>query len=123
MRKIKYRAWNRKTQRFVVLVIHEDGIRVIDSPDSQVDDLEEWQQFTGLKDKDGRDIWEGDVVEYAYESIRIGRVSNISAVIWRGQRWEFEPIMQKNKNGRMTGKWLRQMEVVSHIFEVPELLN
>ncbi len=55
MREIKFRAWNPKTNR----IVYNVGVR-----DSQVL-FTPWDyipmQFTGLHDKNGKEIWEGDI--------------------------------------------------------------
>ena len=72
------------------------------------------QQFTGLKDRNGKDIYEGDILDrgdmYAYHMV----------VEWKDGYWS--PIVTSNSSGLvvMTGIY---MKIIGNIYENPELLK
>ena len=79
-------------------------------------------QYTGLTDKNGRKIWENDIVQaWSEGSNAIGkvirRVDGLYIMYPAYQKKEFWGGVYPNKNGKTT------VEVIGNIFDNPELLE
>ena len=72
------------------------------------------EQCTGLKDKNGKLIYEGDIVKFKISSIKC-----VGAVRWdeRTGGW------LKDKTGQPLHTYIKSVEVIGNIHENPELLE
>lgn len=65
MKALKFRAWNGKKMIDDVVPASETSIiEFYDRYEWQETEVKAVEQYTGLKDKNGKEIYEGDIVEY-----------------------------------------------------------
>ena len=128
MREIKFRAWDKLSCKIreVAAINWVEGIvmlwKVTGSVRStyytELEDGVELMQYTGLKDKNGKEIYEGDILRFQFSEWCI------SPVYWTKERgwtvhgnitaWEYSIGSDFSKSN---------LEVIGNIYENPELLK
>ncbi|RLF40883.1 MAG: hypothetical protein DRN18_04340 [Thermoplasmata archaeon] len=119
MREIKFRAWDRVEKKMIQVYSlswkYPSGFEINNS-DAIMYDL---MQYTGFKDKNGREIYEGDIVKGFYRNKEI-----IDKVIWweKGCGW-YVGYDDEEKCNVTALCALEDIEVIGNIYENPELLK
>lgn len=107
MREIKFRAWNKSARA----MLEWGYLRVCGQHLLFVDSLT-WMQFTGLIDKNGKEIYEGDMVHRT----RVDRGNDKQKVVqWR--------IPKRGGIGFNLRHCDDCIEVIGNIYENPELVS
>ncbi len=113
MREIKFRAWEKSDHIMHYDILDNYNLDVLLKSDN-------WSimQYTGLKDKNGKEIYEGDIVNL----IPLGYMNDGAIVMWSEQEgcWIYQRIY--NETDIYAYKW-GEVEVIGNICENPELLK
>ncbi|MFW5411594.1 YopX family protein [Aerococcus urinaeequi] len=125
MRDIKFRAWDKGSKRmFQVQALQfygenntvdacwTNGVDFASEPELNNLNNLVLMQYTGLKDSNGVEIYEGDILQsehyFRYQ------------VVFKGDCWRCESL----KNSRFKNRFIgRDLKVIGNIYENPELLE
>jgi uncharacterized phage protein (TIGR01671 family) len=134
-REIKFRAWDDPTG---CCGIGPVGMSYNARPDCDADAI---MQFTGVLDKNGKEIYEGDIIiakDYPFygDEACEAELNYVGEVFWdeEGLRWYYEMHVVSNRvrgaacgdvlcNQKHDDKTSSDWEVVGNIYENPELLT
>ncbi len=117
MRTIKFRAWDKVNKDFT----YYDSLRdIAENWMCAFRDMLtqfEWQEYTGLKDKNGKEIYEGDIIngeQYNKKVVYSEGSTNFMVLLYYGNKWIGDSLSQCVRSGG---------EVIGNIYENPELLE
>lgn len=107
MRTIRLRAWDSTNKEFIYIVVTK-GAHVIHAVTQSTATLEPWLQWTGLVDKKGKEIYEGDFIQPRLRDEVVFERGTFGVHTFIGWRplYSFEVL-----------------EVVGNIYENPELVR
>lgn len=136
MKELKYQAWHIPEKKMYDSVLSLHWLYGEDLHEIQVDTengpmiINDFilREYTGLKDKTGREIYEGDIVESIYESTHLkdSYRKQIMSVEHDGVNPCFVLVDVTNPDKReydFIQCGLRRNEVIGNIYENPELLT
>ena len=121
MKEIKFRAWDKEEKKIYLvykwaLANHDSGaIKLLKN--NGYPEKVEWQslgsvelmQYTGLKDKNDKEIYEGDIVRYGEEEF------DIAPIVFSGGAFCIKIFTLYS--------YLLHVEIIGNVYENPELLT
>ena len=127
MREIKFRAWDKKENRMEYC----PGVKRMEdwlSPDinglikhCQEDEDYILMLYTGLKDKNDKKIFEGDIVNVYHTWWGDGKISWRARIQWNEESAGFRLVDKESSIGML---WCSsRVKVIGNIYENPELLE
>lgn len=128
MREIKYRMWNPETKvmvdlkKITPLAVHPEVLK--EGLDGLFIPFKEGYpliQFTGLHDKNGREVYEGDILtDHKRKYICSWKKEEAAFVIYGEDKYKNTTIGHRAGSA----KWVQShFEVIGNIYENPELLE
>lgn len=132
-REIKLRAWHKKEKQMIdwftlsqsAWNTYLNGTKTSLLYSILVSDKDSFEamQFTGLHDKNGKEIYEGDVITYIdYDSSHEEEYLNKGVVEYYDDEMKFT-ITNRNTVEIESIDFKKEVEVIGNVFENPELLS
>ena len=115
-REIKFRAWDKEHREMLYFdKMEKCDVTFYEMAREEYDFI--LMQYTGLKDKSGKEIYEGDIVKIKY----VGDITSLETIVW-----ESPYLLQKvkgNPEHKVVDDDLSYSEVVGNIYENGELIK
>ena len=104
-----YLPFDRNNQQDTFPIIYPE----INSPNK----WEYMGRFTGLKDMNGKEIYEGDIIQYVFE----GKVKKSCVSFTDGR--QLLPFYDSYAGDGLVYDYMKEIEVIGNIYENPKLLS
>ncbi len=122
MKEIKFRAWNKEEKCMIKKLYFvyetENGLNSLYNDKDQCLDEDEYvlMQFTGVKGKDGVELYEGDIVKGALKD-------EVYIIEFFGGCFCYHRIGKENGWSNFNRESYGNFKVIGNIYENPEMLN
>jgi len=129
MRDIKFRAWDKVLGMVQVIKISGSGSWFEVSHDNVTDfytldrDGANLMQYTGLKDKNGVEIYEGDILQRIWSDKSILQQFTVK---WLEENTGYnisKQLLESTRYNRQTGLKAHGFKIIGNIYKNPELLK
>jgi uncharacterized phage protein (TIGR01671 family) len=119
IRPIKFRAWDRTRKQNSSYDFSYDTYTLTEllmGRCKNPNDYDNWEEFTGLLDKNGKEIYEGDILK-TIDNEEFENEENVREVIWsqHDMRWNLDTLP-------LGWGGFASLEIIGNIYENPELL-
>ena len=116
MREIKFRAWDKKAKKwinFTAIEFKRKRVFLKDGFGNYIDGDFEIVRFTGLSDKNGKEIYEGDIVR---------GLELIGEIFWEDEEPSFQ-FKSKDGSAFLNQDYMDNFEVIGNKFEAREFIR
>lgn len=124
-REIKFRAWNKESDEMYEDILHDrshdfDLNYIGDCMSFGDNEILEIMQYTGLKDKNGKEVFEGDVLRDGKgpDGVVVYNENIACFLMLSGGKTYY-----LNEGKPQRGNKLQYTEIIGNIYENPELIN
>lgn len=129
MREIKFRAWQPCSEQNEAGDVIDCGFMetweemIEEGLELYFDGKTILMQFTGLLDRNGKEIYEGDVVKYNNAAKGRSNWSKPVEIVWRQDRAKFDFHTNHEDGWSFGGLIYEEYEIIGNIYENSELLK